>query len=121
MIAARCDAPVQPMRSFLHLHHQERRLSSYPCLLAGGLSTGAGLVGAERKGYKPQSAGNESVDCADLGRWSAGLGGTEGGGRASRVNDRGWGVVKGARGKLEEKRTIKDNKQIYVVQVSCRS
>ena len=29
----------------------------------------------------------------------------------------GLGVVKGARGKLEEKRTIKDNKQIYVVQV----
>ena len=49
------------------------------------------------------------------------MGGAEGGGRASRVNDRGWGVVKGARGKLEEKRTIKDNKQIYVVQVSCRS
>ena len=71
--------------------------------------------------HGPQSAGKESVDCADLGRWSAGLGGAEGGGRASRVNDRGWGVVKGARGKLEEKRTIKDNKQIYVVQVSCRS
>ena len=111
------DAPGQPKRSCQRLHHQERLLSSYPCLLAGGLSTGAGLVGAERKGYKPQSAGNESVDCADLGGWSASGGGRGCGETCLKGKRSGLGVVKGAREEKDSKRAIKDNKQIYVVQV----